>query len=93
MNPIPVTFTYEGKEYKGKLSKVSGSGSISFYHLDVDGYHWGQLFYVSPHPGFPGDERHPPTPDSWRFGSNQPNMEHLADDFGRVVMAAMEDGW
>lgn len=44
----------EGKEYKGHFSKVAGAASGAMFYLDVDGYYWGNLFYVKGHPGFNG---------------------------------------
>lgn len=76
MQPIPVTFTFEGKEYKGSLSKVSGGGSSGSFHLTVNGRHWGQLFYGA---------------DRWYFFSNSmPGMSALAEEFGYVVTAWYE---
>lgn len=83
---IPVTFNYKGNEYKGFFSQVSGSGSTAMFHLNVNGYHWGQLSYVQGHDGFNGG----PTAvkAGWRFASNQhPELEEMADYFGDVVIA------
>lgn len=69
---IPVTFTYQGKEYKGSFSRVAGGGSTALFHLTVDKRHWGQLFYGR---------------DKWFFFSNpMPELSELAEEFGMVVM-------
>ena len=84
---IPITFNYQNKEYKGELSPVSGSGSNATYHLTVDGFHWGQLSYITGSPGFNGKHA---VAEGWRFSSNTQDLQHLAEDFGRVVEAAYQ---
>jgi hypothetical protein len=72
---IPVTFEFRGKEYKGTLSKIAGGGSDSMFHLNVGGYHWGQLFMSQ-------------ADNKWKFYSNSyPEMTELFSDyFGDVIM-------
>ena len=89
MTGIPVTFFYEGHDHKGELTRVSGGGSASVYQLQVDGYYWGQLIYVENQPGYDGKHA---VLEGWKFYSNQKELDHLADYFGRVVVAAMEGG-
>jgi hypothetical protein len=82
---IPVTFELNGKEYRGLLSKVMGAGSSSMFHLDVDGWHYGQLWYISGSPGFEGDKV---VEAGWRFASNpHPELDKLAEYFGYCVQA------
>jgi len=38
-----ITFTFNGKEYTGDLSKVQGAGDCSVYHLMIDNYYKGRL--------------------------------------------------
>lgn len=57
---IPVSFEYEGVQFDGYLSKVSGAGSTATYHLMINNYFRGQLFN---------------TPSGWRFGSNNNMFE------------------
>jgi hypothetical protein len=83
---IPVTFELKGKEYKGTLEQVMGAGSTAMYHLTVDRFHYGQLWYVSGSPGFEGGLD--AVPAGWRFASNQhPELDKLADYFGYCVEA------
>ena len=45
MVSIPVTFNYNGKEYKGHFTQVLGAGSTAMFHLTVDGFYFGRLRY------------------------------------------------
>lgn len=41
---LPIIFTYEGKEYSGQFSKVTGAADTSVYHLMIAGYYKGCLW-------------------------------------------------
>ncbi|MDF2381306.1 hypothetical protein JMG10_07510 [Nostoc ellipsosporum NOK] len=69
---IPVSFEYNGRGYKGILSRVYGGGDAHNYHLYVNKYYWGILFLG---------------PAGWRFGSKKTELEEIADYFGDVVQA------
>ena len=69
-----VTFQWNGKQITGRLTSVSGAGSL--YHLMVDNYYWGQLNF-SPHFG-------------WTFTSNTRDLNHMSEYFGEVVAIALE---
>lgn len=74
MEDIPISFECEGKKYAGYFSQVMGQGSNSNFHLYINKYFCGTLKYT----------------DKWVFYPT-PKTEQfvpLADDFGRVVMAA-----
>jgi hypothetical protein len=68
LNKIPVSFEYEGIQFEGYLSKVSGAGNNASYHLMINNYYRGQLFYAS---------------SGWRFGSNNGMFEekYMVDFF------------
>ena len=68
---IAVTFTYEGKEYKGELSKLAGAGA-QVWHLIVDKGYWGQLHF---------------TERGWVFhpGPKFDSMKDRGPEFGTVV--------
>ncbi len=76
MNIIAVTFEYNGKQYSGHFSQVSGAGSTSMFHLTVDRAYWGRLRYSDFTNGWCFD----PTPKN-------PGMEALADEFGDLIIA------
>lgn len=42
MDKIPITFEYEGKEYKGTLDQVAGAAGKT-WHLMIDNFYWGKL--------------------------------------------------
>jgi hypothetical protein len=69
---IPVSFEYEGIQWDGYLSKVSGAGSNSLYHLTINKYYRGQLFK---------------TAEGWRFGSNDGMFEekYMVEYFVSVI--------
>lgn len=72
MKDCPIKFHHNGKEYSGYFSPVNGAGSSSMFHLMIDGYYYGQLFYT----------------DTWKFYSNsEPQLSELEDYFGEVVTA------
>lgn len=56
---IPLTFTYQGKEYSGTLEQVMGAGDSAHFHLMIDNKYYGQLFY---------------TPTGWRFYESFPEL-------------------
>jgi hypothetical protein len=86
---IPVTFELKGKTYSGNLSQVSGAGATAMFFLDVDGYHYGQLSFVTGHPGFEGGI-HAVEP-GWRFSSNShPELSELAEYFGSCVVSGLD---
>lgn len=71
MTKVPITFRFQEKKYSGYFSLINGAGSSSLFHLMVDNYYFGQLWYT----------------DTWRFESNAfPDMRELAEEFGVVVM-------
>jgi hypothetical protein len=77
MKDIPVTITYEGKEYKCVLSQVVGGGAEK-YHLmrertrngETGMYYAGCLIKV-------GDE--------WRFSSQKGYNQEIADQLAKFV--------
>lgn len=72
MDRVPITFEFQGKKYSGYFTHVNGAGSSSMFHLTVDRYHIGQLWFS----------------DRWRFESNStPEMRDLAEYFGDYVTA------
>ena len=87
MDHIPVNFEFNGKEYSGHLSAVMRTGASSMFHLNVDGFHWGQLSHIEGHPGFNGLHA---VPKGWRLNSNsQPELSELADYLGNIVNCGM----
>ena len=46
MNKISITFTHEGKEYKGTLDEVHGAAGRT-WHLMIDKYYYGPLLFVN----------------------------------------------
>lgn len=46
MNDIPITFSHEGKTYKGYFKAISGSGGVHSWHLMVNNYYCGTLHYT-----------------------------------------------
>lgn len=71
---IPITFEYKGLTYTGRLSRISGSGSTSSFHLYIGKFYRGKLWY-SDYPGH-----------TWRFASNDRMFEELAEWFGMYVI-------
>ena len=73
MDKVPIIFEHKGKQYSGEFCKVAGGGSSSLFHLSVDNYHWGQLFY---------------TQWGWQFYSNSdPELNELSEFFGGYITA------
>ena len=75
MKDIPVEYEYKGVHYRGVLSYVHGTGAHS-WHLMVDNYYHGQLVYVS-------------SRDTFQFSNQDGYQMDLAEQFGRVVLAAL----
>ncbi len=73
MDKIPITFSFEGKEYKGVFSLVAGSGNSARFHLTIDGLHYGQL-WLTDHYG-------------WRWASTPGYFEGMQEEFGAVIVA------
>lgn len=72
MENCPITFKFKDKQYAGHFKPVSGGGSNTLFHLMVDNYYWGQLFYTE---NF-----------GWQFHSNsEPELKELSEYFGMVV--------
>ena len=76
MNKIPITFEYEGKQYAGIFSNVSGSGSIANYHLTIDNFFQGQLMQTEKY--------------GWQFHNNKDNFKGMADYFGGYLVAYIQ---
>ncbi len=70
MRTIPVTFDFEGKEYTGFLSAVSGSGG-DVYHLMINNRYMGQLIRTELY--------------GWQFHSQSGKGKDLSEYFGKVV--------
>lgn len=66
----PVSFEYQGKKYIGILSKVSGAGASTVWHLMVSNYYWGALSYTN----------------KWVFNNPKNDMTELAEFFGSHVV-------
>ena len=73
----PITFTHNGKTITGQLSQVMGGGSSSHFHLMVNQYYWGQLFY-NQHQG------------GWVFYGKDESLSAMAEHFGWVVTAWLD---
>jgi len=85
---IPVEFDYQGKQYKGYLSPVSGAAA-NVYTLNIDNYYRGQLSLVEDSlPGLPRDPEN--IKYKWRFTSQNGMFEDLTDYFADGVMAWYE---
>lgn len=70
---IPVTFIYQGREVSGKLVPVSGAASTGMWFLNVDGYHWGQVFQQQ---------------GKWVCYSNsRPDLMEIAEELGMVLIS------
>ena len=76
MERIPVNFDFNGKQYSGYLSQVTGTGETGMFHLSIDNYYYGQLRYSS-------------FINGWVFDTNKGSegWEKLAEYFGYVVTA------
>lgn len=83
MPSIPVTFNYRSKEYSGTLSRVSGAGNEEMWHLNVNGFHFGRLFYVQGDPGFEGGLHS--VEGGWRFANKDGWNKELAEYLGGIV--------
>lgn len=77
---IPVTFEFNGKEYKGFFSRPKGAGDVWYLTVQekkrgkLGNYHWGQLFRAD---------------GAWRYAdqTRYNEMLYLSDYFGDVVTA------
>ena len=76
MDNIPVTFTYNGKEYRGYFPKVMGAGSTAMFHLNVGRFYWGRLRFSE-------------FTNNWCFDATpkNPEMENLANEFGDIIIS------
>ncbi len=75
MEAIPITFDYDGQTHRGEFSRVMGAG-FNHWHLTINGYHVGQLFYTEAF--------------GWRFGAGKGNrMEELAEFFATYIQEYM----
>jgi hypothetical protein len=88
MTDIPITFEFQGKQYTGHFSQVTGCGSNANFHLSVTTRHWGQLFYIEGQPGFDGGIH--AVPSGWRFSGNIPGLEELTEYFGYHIIAWLD---
>ena len=77
MENIPVSFEWEGKNYRGVLTAVNGAG-VQVYHLMIDKFYNGRLRLTDRY-GWQFD----PTPKTESF-------KELRDFFGDVVTAWYE---
>lgn len=73
---IPITFEYEGKQYSGHFSQVSGAASSGTFHLMIDHYYCGQLILTE---NF-----------GWQFTSQTKKFQELSDFFGQYIEAWVE---
>jgi hypothetical protein len=73
---IPITFAYEGKDYSGHFSAVSGGGSSSTFHLMIDSFFQGQLV---------NSENY-----GWQFYNNKEKFKKMADYFGEYITAYLQ---
>jgi hypothetical protein len=87
MTNIPIAFEFEGKQYSGHFTPVSGAGSGANFHLSVNRMHWGQLSYIEGHPGFNGGLH--AVASGWRF-SGKPGLEKLTEHFGYHLIAWLD---
>ena len=72
MENIPIEFKWQGKEYEGTFTRVSGGGSAGAYHLMIDKFYYGQLIKTENW--------------GWQFHSNKNHFTGMADMFGHTVM-------
>ena len=72
MVEIPTKFIFNGKQYCGFLNSVSGTSQV--FHMMIDYYYIGQLFYT----------------DRWEFHGNKldgHSTEELTDLLGNYLTA------
>lgn len=76
MDYVPITFDFEGKQYSGFFTQVSGAGSTAMFHLTVDGFYYGRLRY--------SEFSH-----NWCFDATPENegMKKISDEFGDYITA------
>jgi len=69
-----VSFEYKGKKHNGILSKVSGAGTSTVWHLMVNNYYWGALSYTN----------------KWVFNTPKNEMQELAEFFGSHILKPID---
>lgn len=70
---IPIEFEYEGIQFAGYFTKVPGAGYNDVYHLNLHGYHYGQLWKAR---------------DQWCWGANAKelfNEQFMLEFFVNVI--------
>ncbi len=70
---IPVSFTYKGKSFSGKLSSVSGAGGMMWHLYDHRNFYYGQLVFTQT--------------NGWRFHNKAGDMGYLSEYFAQLVEA------
>lgn len=70
---IPVVYEHEGKQYKGQLTYVAGSG-MHVWHLMVNGFYLGMLFLNN-------------VSKEWVFHDQQWKMAYLAEFLGMCLVS------
>lgn len=73
MDKILITFDYDGQEYSGHFSQVSGGGSHTKFFLMINKFYRGQLVHTD-HYG-------------WQFTSNDGMFQTLSEYFGNYITA------
>lgn len=76
MDNMPITFEFNGKNYAGFFSKVSGAGSTATFHLMVERFYWGRLRFSD----FNNSWCFHPTPKT-------EGLEKLSNEFGDFIIA------
>lgn len=54
MERVPITFEHNHIIYTGHFSVVTGGANAALFHLMINGYFYGQLFYSAEHWQFYG---------------------------------------
>jgi len=70
---IPVTITYQGKEYHGQLSRVMGAYAEWSFHLMINDLYWGVFWWVA-------------TWNEWRFDSGTMKIDNSTKDYFEMVL-------
>lgn len=76
MNPLPVTLEYDGKQYKGELSKLGGDAGTS-WSLNINGLYRGTLQFSPKH--------------GWYFHTINGRFDEWAEVLRKFVEAAHPD--
>jgi len=71
---IPIVLPINGVPTLCYLSQVSGAGSSANWHLYVNRFYYGDLFYV----------------EFWKFYGNDPSLSQYAEDMGSAVSSALD---